>query len=251
MSSKYFKILILGGTYDGFSLATQLHDLGHQVITSLAGRTDNPKLPKGEIRIGGFSSDKKSSIGGLADYINKNAIDILIDATHPYADKISENAYHAANQAGKSRLVLYRKGWEKKAGDQWLLVQSEPEALNLLPKSARSFIALGAQHISPFLEDETRFYLFRMMDEPKTPFSHPNHQLSLGKPGNVDAEIVLLKQHEISHLICRNSGAEKVYAKIIAARTLGIPVMMIERGNPPQPPHAESVDEALKWVGNL
>src|SRR3712207_8633810 len=58
-------------------LANQLVSMGHEIVTSYAGRTSEPDLPQGEIRVGGFGGPR-----GLADYLLNNGIQRLVDATH-------------------------------------------------------------------------------------------------------------------------------------------------------------------------
>ena len=89
------RILILGGTSEARELAEALTARGHAVIMSLAGRTSNPNVPAGEIRVGKFGG-----VPGLAGYLRAMQIEWVIDATHPYAALMSINAVAAARQAG-------------------------------------------------------------------------------------------------------------------------------------------------------
>lgn len=220
------KILIMGGTREAADLAAKLHQQGHDITTSLAGRTDAPSTLVGTVRIGGFGGTD-----GLINWLTKNNIDRIIDATHPFAKQISINVKHASSRLNLPLETLSRPSWKPIPGDQWISVYSELEARDFLPKDARAFLALGRQHISSFAMREDIYFLLRMVDQPEDSLSFSQYDLIVGKPSeNWHDEFALLKKFRISHVISRNSGGDISYAKIKATRELGIPVIMIERG---------------------
>jgi len=219
-------VLILGGTREAAMLAANLV-AAHpdwRVITSLAGRTKEPEPVAGETRIGGFGGAE-----GLAAYLRAEGVTELIDATHPYARKISANAERAAAIAGVPLEVRTRRPWERQPGDDWIEVSSEAKAASALPAGARAFLALGRQHLEPFAGRGDVFFLVRMVDPPAAPLPLKHHAVITGKPGPADEEAALLRTHAIDHIVCRNSGGERSHGKIAAARTLRIPVIMIGR----------------------
>jgi precorrin-6A/cobalt-precorrin-6A reductase len=218
------RVLIIGGIREAADLAATLVGRGHSVITSLAGRTKEPVPVAGEVRIGGFGG-----ADGLAAFIEQNAIDVLIDATHPFAKNMSANAVLAAEKA-ECRLIIYtRAAWLKQAGDRWIDVQTLNQARDAIPEDARVLLALGSQHIALFQSRADVHFVVRMVDEPAAPLALPNHTLIIGKPGEIVAETQLLLDHDISHIVCRNSGGSGAYAKIEAARHLNLPVIIITR----------------------
>jgi precorrin-6A/cobalt-precorrin-6A reductase len=219
------KILILGGTAEARLLAAQLIEEGHSVTTSLAGRTVDPVLPDGEVRIGGFGG-----ADGLAAYLRDEQFDRMIDATHPFARRISENAIKASAISGIPLEQRLRPRWQKQPGDRWKSVATLEAAAEALPQAATVFLALGRQYLDAFIgRDDCRFVI-RMVDPPETPLGFSDHMLVLGKPASdPDREADLFSAHGITHLVCRNSGGPAGYAKIIAARRLALPVIMIER----------------------
>lgn len=219
------KILILGGTAEARLLAAQLIEEGHSVTTSLAGRTVDPVLPEGEVRIGGFGG-----ADGLAAYLRDEQFDRMIDATHPFATRISENAIKASAISGIPLEQRLRPRWQKQPGDRWKSVATLEAAAETLPQAATVFLALGRQYLDAFIgRDDCRFVI-RMVDPPETPLGFSDHMLVLGKPASdPDREADLFTAHGITHLVCRNSGGPAGYAKIIAARRLALPVIMIER----------------------
>ncbi|WP_417411416.1 cobalt-precorrin-6A reductase [Hoeflea sp.] len=222
-------ILIIGGTREAADLARELIAAKPEarIITSLAGRTKEPAPLAGEVRTGGFGG-----IEGLARYIEDNAVTRLIDATHPFARQISANAIEAAKIAGVPLDIRTRKPWEEQRGDNWIEVDTLEAARDAIPPRARVLLALGSQYIGLFASRDDVHFVVRMIDKPDEPLALPDHALVLGRPGDTAAaETMLLIAHSISHIVCRNSGGRAAYAKIEAARELGLPVIMIGRGD--------------------
>ena len=208
-------------------MARRLHERNLDVTTSLAGRTREPSPIKGKVRVGSFGG-----ADGLATFIRENSITLLIDMTHPFATRMSENALHASRIANVPILAWHRPGWELMDGDQWTKVPDVAAAVAAIPHGARVLLALGSQHIAPFAERTGVHFLVRMVDQPKALLPLPDHELLLAKPGTVEQELALLRGRNITHIICRNSGGKASYTKIAAARLLGIPVILIGRNQP-------------------
>jgi len=219
------KILILGGTKEAAELAEKLVREGHDVTSSLAGRTKEPKPIAGKLRTGGFGG-----VNGLADFLKTHQFDKLIDATHPFAKQISENAKLAAGNIAIEFEVRTREPWQRQPGDIWHEVASLEDARNMLQPQARVLLALGSQYIDLFKTRADVFFLVRMVDEPDEQLQLPNHELLIGKPStDWQEEANMLKANGITHIICRNSGGTGAYAKVEAARSLGLPVVMVQR----------------------
>ncbi len=218
-------ILILGGTREAALLAGELVSQGHDVITSLAGRTREPAPLAGAVRTGGFGGAH-----GLAHWLLENRITRLIDATHPFALQISAHAEEAARKAGIPLDSRIRPPWKKLEGDIWQEVGSIAEAATATPSGARALLALGSQHIAPFFTRDDVHFVVRMVDAPAPSLPLASHTLILGRPNDNRAdEATLLRNEKITHIICRNSGGRGAYAKIEAARQLDLPVIMIGR----------------------
>src|SRR5579859_5569473 len=172
------RILILGGTGEARALADALaprSDL--HVITSLAGRTVAPRLPKGELRVGGFGGE-----AGLAAYIAQQGIDAVIDATHPYAAAISRHAVEAAAIAGRPLLRLERATWTPEPGDHWFVIDSLAGAVELAPRlGSRVFLTIGTKEIAAFAGAQSLWFLVRLVERPDSPLPLPNHDIILGR----------------------------------------------------------------------
>ncbi|SOE09313.1 precorrin-6A reductase [Hoeflea halophila] len=220
-------ILILGGTREAADLATDLVAANPRarIITSLAGRTREPAPLAGEVRTGGFGG-----VDGLVHYLHETGVTRLIDATHPFARQISANAVKAARLAGVPLDIRTRKPWERQPGDSWIEVETLEAARDAIPPRARVLLTLGSQHIGLFANREDVHFVVRMIDPPETILALPDHALVLGRPADTAAaETMLLIAHRITHIVCRNSGGQAAYAKIEAARQLGLPVIMVGR----------------------
>jgi len=220
-------ILILGGTREAADLAKELVATHPEarIITSLAGRTKEPAPLAGEVRTGGFGG-----VEGLALYLRETGVTRLIDATHPFARRISANAEEAARIAGVPLEIRTRRPWARQPGDIWIEVDTLEAARDAIPPRASVLLALGSQHIGLFASRDDVHFVVRMIDRPQTPLDLPDHALVLGRPGDTAAaETMLMIAHSITHVLCRNSGGEAAYAKIEAARELGLPVIMVGR----------------------
>ncbi|BCG93904.1 cobalt-precorrin-6A reductase [Mesorhizobium sp. 131-2-1] len=243
------RILILGGTTEARQLAGRLAARADLSVTlSLAGRTESPVAQGVPVRIGGFGG-----ADGLAAHLGREKVDLLIDATHPYAARISANAAEAARQAGVPILALRRPGWEPLAGDRWTLVDSAAEAAMALGKAPRRvFLAIGRQEAGVFEAAPQHHYLIRSVDpvEPKLAVPDAIYLLARGPFPEAD-ERALLQKHGIDAVVSKNSGGEATYGKIAAARALGIEVVMIRRPSVPDVPSAETVDQLAAEVDHL
>ncbi len=220
-------VLILGGTREAADLATELvaRHPDARVITSLAGRTRSPEPVAGELRVGGFGG-----ADGLARYIGEEGVDTLIDATHPFARQISANARAAAATTGVSFEVRSRPPWSRRPGDQWIEVAGEADAARAIAPGASVLLALGSQHLAPFVTRADVHFIVRMVDPPAAPLPFARHTLVIGKPAATSvAEADLMRAHAVTHVVARNAGGARGYGKIEAARTLGITVIMITR----------------------
>ena len=239
-------ILILGGTTEARELAGRLAGRTDLAVTlSLAGRTVAPLRQPVPVRSGGFGGPE-----GLASYLADHHIDILVDATHPYAAVMSANAATAARQAGIALLALRRPGWVSVAGDRWIEAD-DPHgavaALGAVPK--RVFLALGRKDIAPFAQAPQHFYLIRSVDRVEPPLAVPRaHYITARGPFDADADQKLLEQHDIGVIVAKNSGGSATYGKIAAARALGIAVIMLRRPALPPAETAETVNAAMAWL---
>jgi precorrin-6A/cobalt-precorrin-6A reductase len=239
------RVLILGGTEDATELAAKAISFARvEVITSLAGRTLQPGVVSENLRIGGFGG-----VAGLVSYLREQQIDVLVDATHPFAAQISWNAAQAAEETHLPYLRLNRPPWQPVDGDKWLQVEDLAAAVDLLPDLAeRIFLSIGRQELSLF-SHLNLWCLMRMVEPPSPPSPlPPGHILLERGPFSLEGERSLLQQYEIGAIVSKNSGGRATYAKILAARELGIPVVMVKRPPLPEGETVADVESAFNWL---
>ncbi len=240
------RILILGGTQEAADLARRLSDREDlDVVTSLAGRTARPSPVAGRVRTGGFGGAE-----GLARFLAEAGVDLLVDATHPFATAISANAATAAERTATPRLTFLRPEWKPEPGDRWTEADDLDAAARALPSGARALLALGRQHIAAFAHRTDCFFVVRTVDPPGDPLPLAAHAVVVGRPGKSPAsEAALLRAHAVDHVVCRNSGGAGGWAKLVAARDLGLPVTMIRRPPPPPGRIFDSLDDLVAAIG--
>ena len=237
------RVLLLGGTLEARLIAANLSSRDDISATlSLAGVTSSPPDPGIPMRIGGFGGAQ-----GLAAYLEAENITTLIDATHPFASTISANAARAAEMAGIRRLALWRPAWRPGAGDIWREFGNWDELISAIPDGANVFAAAGQDGMKA-LGGQTRFnILARALQKPD---GLPAHiQFLCGLPGRTaEAEEAVFLEQGITHLVAKNAGGNASNAKLMAARTLGLPVFLLARPAPPPGALFENIEELIAAI---
>lgn len=243
------KILILGGTTEARALAASLAPRSDVSVTvSLAGRTASPVAHAAPVRVGGFGG-----VAGLADWLRRERVAALVDATHPYAARISANAAAAAEATGVPLLALRRPAWAQVPGDRWTEVADAAAAAAALgPAPRRVFLALGRQELRPFEAAPQHAYLIRSVDPVEPPLALLKARYLLGRgPFELAEEEAMLAAHRADAVVAKNSGGAATYGKIAAARALGIEVLLLRRPALPRVPEAATAQEVLDWLHQL
>ena len=222
-------------------------DASVDVITSFAGRTTAPRLPPGRTRIGGFGG-----VDGLVRYLLDERIGALVDATHPFAAVMPWHVRAAAELTGVARLRILRPGWSAGPGDRWHRVPNLAAAADALRElgAQRVFLTTGRQELAPFAGRPDIWFILRSIESPEVPAGLQGEVLLARPPFTVEAERALLSMHRIDVLVTKDSGASATTAKLIAARDVGVPVVMVDRPRMPPGPMVESVPEALSWLAS-
>ncbi|WP_260738234.1 cobalt-precorrin-6A reductase [Tunturiibacter lichenicola] len=220
------RVLILGGTSEGAQLAARLSGRANlSVISSLAGRVVDLKLPEGEVRVGGFGG-----VDGLASYLVNEKIAVVIDVTHPYAARISQHAEIACRRTGLPLIALDRPPWNRLDGDRWHEVDDFQSAAKFVDREkTRVFLSIGRQELASFSVCSNAWFLIRAIEKP-TEQLPPHHQLVLQRGAfALEDELKLLRDHAIDYVVSKNSGGLATYNKIAAARSLNTPVVLVRR----------------------
>jgi precorrin-6A/cobalt-precorrin-6A reductase len=240
-------ILILGGTAEARQLAAALVADGVDVISSLAGRVRTPSLPAGRVRVGGFGG-----VNGFAEFLRREPASAVVDATHPFAAKITENALQAASLIGTPLVRLERPGWrEHPRSNSWTWVADAAAARTAAESARRPFLTTGRQSLSDFQAWADRDVLVRLVDPPAASLPQRWTVLLSRGPYRYADERKILTEHAVDVILTKDSGGTHTVAKLDAAGDLGIPVVIIARPEPAPVPLLRTAAEAVAWCRSL
>ena len=247
MSETSAKVLVLGGTTEARALTRLMDGAGIDGVLSLAGRVARPAPQSLPMRMGGFGGAE-----GLAAYLRAERITHVIDGTHPFAAQMSRNAHAACNETGTPLLALTRAPWVAEQGDNWLRVPDMAGAVAALERPAtRVFLAVGRMHLAEFAAQPQHDYLLRLVDPPEGALPLPKAEAVIDRgPFTEEADLALMQRHGTRLVVSKNAGGSASRAKLLAARGLGLPVVMIDRPALPERPEAHSPEEVLRWLGH-
>lgn len=241
------RLLILGGTGEGAALHEEVRKkFGERLepVSSQAGRTEAPRTLDGTVRRGGFGGAE-----GLLHWLHEEKIDMVVDATHPFAARISANAREACEIAAIDRAVLWRPPWVAERGDNWIPAADAAEAAAILPRlGRRAFISLGSNQIKAFAGLHGVWTMTRVAETPPPDRKPPGFVVVGRGPFDTEDELRLMEEQDIDVLVSRNSGGQATVGKILAARRRGIPVVMLERPAPEPGERYSDLKEVMQWI---
>lgn len=240
-------LLILAGTTEATALARAVAERGMTGTVSFAGRVERPLRQPLPQRVGGFGGT-----AGLSQYLRDNHVTHVIDATHPFAVQMSRNAVEACMTARVPLIALTRPEWQAQAGDRWQRVPDIAGAVAALDRPrAHIMLAVGRMHLADFAPNPQHRYLLRLVDPPKDPLPFPDAQVIVDRgPFDEASDRALMAQHGIELVVSKNSGGTGAYAKIAAARALGLSVVMIDRLAPPLRTEVHEIDAVFDWIAH-
>jgi precorrin-6A/cobalt-precorrin-6A reductase len=242
------RALVLGGSSEARALATKIAaDPRLDGVISLAGRTSAPMAHDLPTRVGGFGG-----VEGLARYLVEERISHVVDATHPFAARISANARAACAATGMPLLVLTRPPWIAAQGDRWTEVDDNAAAARALGAAPRRvFLAIGRQGVADFRVAPQHDYVLRVIEPPQAADLPPSCEVIFGRgPFALEDEIALMRDWRVEIIVTKNSGGALAYAKIEAARALGLDVVMIARPASADAATTHSIDAAMAFLAS-
>ncbi|CAN5437390.1 cobalt-precorrin-6A reductase [soil metagenome] len=241
-------ILVLGGTLEASALARALagrEACGDRAVFSYAGRVAEPIAQPIPVRVGGFGG-----VPGLRQYMQDQGVTHVVDATHPFATQISGNAIAACAQAGVPLVALTRPPWQPGPGDRWQMVADLAAAAAALSgPPQRVMLAVGRTQLAAFAGQPQHHYVLRLVDAPESPPPLPHHTVIVSRgPFDVAGDTALMREHRVEVVVCKNAGGRGAEAKLHAARSLGLPVVMVMRAAVPSRHEVTSVAAVLQWM---
>jgi precorrin-6A/cobalt-precorrin-6A reductase len=240
-------LLVLGGTGEGRALSAQLSGAGIAHIVSLAGATRNPVRPDAEVRIGGFGGED-----GFRAFATKANIHAIVDATHPFAIRMTRRSARVAADLDIAYLQVLRAPWQAGPGDNWTMIDDESDAAHYVQPGQTAFLATGRQTLLRFSNLSHAQLICRQIDPPDGPFPFENGRFEVGRPPfSVAHERALFARLGVDWLVTKNAGGEAPRSKLIAAKEMNLPVLMINRPEQPNVDRVETVAEALDWVRRI
>ena len=240
-------LLVLAGTGEAQVIARALAAEGRPAIASLAGATRAPKPTGLPTRIGGFGGAE-----GFRAYLAQAGITAVLDATHPFAYRISQRSADICHKTGLPYCQVLRPPWKPETGDDWTLLDREEQAADHIAPGATVFLATGRQTLDRFANLWACRLICRQIDSPEGPFPFPNGDFLVGRPPfSVADEVETFSRLGVDWLIVKNAGGDVPRTKLHAARQLGIPVIMLNRPQQPDAFRVETAQQALDWVASL
>jgi precorrin-6A/cobalt-precorrin-6A reductase len=243
--ARTLRVLLLGGSAEASALARMLApDKRFEATLSLAGRTAAPQAQPIPVRSGGFGGAQ-----GLARYLKDERMDVLVDATHPFAAQISRNAIEAASTAGIPLLAVERPAWERQPSDDWTHVSNMAAAVAALGSQPRVVFSAGSLVLSELAAAPQHTYIVRLIDKPAVLEGPANIVLiSARGPFTAEEDIRLFERHRVDVVLAKNSGGHATASKIQAARALRLPVIMVQRPYIPRRPAVPAAEYAMIWL---
>jgi precorrin-6A/cobalt-precorrin-6A reductase len=239
------RVLLLGGTTEAAALAREIAGDDRMAgILALAGRTESPRESALPTRVGGFGG-----VEGLVDYVTEKRFDVVVDATHPFAARMSRSAVAACALTRTPLLAIERPPWDAIPGDHWQEYESVEALVAALPREPTTiFSGLGRQSIAALAAAPQHTYIIRVVDNIQSPAPLQAVVVSSRGPFNTEDDIALFRKHGVTRVLAKNSGGDATYSKIAAARHLGLPVHMVRRPPGLARETVETAEAAMAWL---
>ena len=238
-------LLVLAGTGEARRLCAAL--VGRDVVASLAGAVSRPAELVVPTRIGGFGGQ-----AGFEAFLTESGITAVVDATHPFASRITDRTARVCAARGIAYLRLERPPWQPAQGDDWVTIADEADAARHVGARDVVFLATGRQTLARFAGLGAAHVYCRQIDPPREPFPFAGGEFIIGRPPfSVEDEMALFTRLGVTRLVVKNSGGDLSKSKLDAARALGIKVLMIARPPTPGCARVETIEAAMDWAARF
>ncbi len=240
-------VLLLAGTGLAQEIADHLKARNIPAIVSLAGGARLSGPADAQTRVGGFGGD-----AGFQDFLVSRDISAVLDATHPFAARVTSRSVDICKTLGMPYCVAQRPEWLAQPGDRWTEIAQEEDAARHIAPGCTVFLATGRQTLDRFANLSHCTLICRQIDPPDREFPFKNGRFLVGKPPfSVDQEQELFTELGVDWLIVKNAGGAASATKLTAARTLGVRVAMLSRPAVPDVPVVRDADAAVAWLEAL
>ncbi len=82
-------ILLLAGTSDARALSRASEKAGHEVTATVVTENARYRIQRAEVKVKIGRLTKED----MTDFVNEHRVKAIVDASHPFAEEASKNAY--------------------------------------------------------------------------------------------------------------------------------------------------------------
>lgn len=244
-------IVILGGTSEGRELASFAADLQLPVIVSVVSEYGEELLeetPYVKVQKGALDWEN------MKEFFQKERTKTVLDATHPYARFVTEQARKLCEEMGISYYRVLRQSQDY-SGDNIYRVSSLKEAIEILRRDEQQvLLTTGSKELSVFAEAEhlKGRIIARVLPDSKVIEMCENlgikgsSLIAMQGPFSVEMNRAFLRSTRAGWLVTKESGSRGGFLeKLQAAKECNVKVIVIER---PEKETGISMEEAKVWM---
>lgn len=253
-----FKIMVIGGTSDSRIIIDKLLENHFEVIVTVATSYGESLLQE---RSGLQVFQGRMDEEQLKDFMEKQEISCVVDASHPFAANVSLNALKACQRAGIDYIRFERESCVIDLPDVLIAENYEEAAIISSKLKGNIFLTTGSNNLEDFtknIPDYVQRLYVRVLPESSVILKceklglTAENIIAMKGPFTKDLNIAMLKQCNAAVMVTKESGdAGGFIEKISSARELGIKVVMIKRPKLQYKNIFSNTDGLILYVFNL